>query len=461
MKTKITLLALAFLGLINNASAQKKIAGGSYFSFAVCGDGTVKGWGLNGSTGRLGDGTSNNSSVPVAVSSITDITTVVAGNDHGVALKSDGTVWSWGRNQEGRLGDGTTTNSNIPVQATGLTGVVAIAAGSRHTLALKGDGTVWSIGYNLNGELGDGTNTDRSIAVQVNNLTNIIAIASMGINSVALKSDGTVWTWGDNAQGQLGNGNTGTDSNIPVQVSGLTNVIAITGGGFHSIALKNDGTAWAWGYNGDGRLGNGTTTSSNVPVQISNLTGIISLGAGANGHSLFLKNDGTAWACGGNASGQLGNGTTTNSNVPVQVSSLTDVTEIAGGFTQSLFLKNDGTLWACGGNLFGELGDGTTTSASSPVQVTGLCAVSVGINEIKEQGSISIYPNPSNGVFQITSDKLQFENLEIYNAIGEKIYTSKSSISNSIIDISTQPKGIFLVKMYEGNTAITKRIVIQ
>jgi hypothetical protein len=149
-----------------------------------------------------------------------------------------------------------------------------------------------------------------------------------------LKNDGTVWAWGYNGDGELGNG-TNTDSNVPVPVSGLSGITAIAGGGYHSLALKNDWTVWAWGYNEYGQLGNGTNTDSNVPVPVSGLSGITAI-AGGEYHSLALKNDWTVWTWGWNGYGQLGNGTNTDSNVPVQVSGLTGIMAIAGGGSHSL-----------------------------------------------------------------------------------------------------------------------------
>jgi alpha-tubulin suppressor-like RCC1 family protein len=207
------------------------------------------------------------------------ITAITRGNWHSLALTSDGTVWAWGRNSWGQLGNGTWNNSNVPVQVSGLTGITAIAAGAAYSLALK--------------------------------------------------SDGTVWTWGDNGDGQLGN-RTWDNSNLPVQVSGLTGITTIAAGDSHSLALKNDGTVWAWGYNRHGQLGNGTNKDSNVPVQVSGLTGITAISAAGDSHSIALKNDGTIWAWGDNGDGELGNGTNKDSNVPVQVSGLIGVTTIAG-----------------------------------------------------------------------------------------------------------------------------------
>jgi len=253
------------------------LAGGIYHTLALRSDGTVWAWGQNGA-GQLGDGTTTNRKTPVRVLELTDVVGV-AGSNHSLALKSDGTVWAWGYNNSGQLGDGTTTDRNTPVQVLGITGVVSIAAGTWHNLALKNDGTVWAWGYNNNGQLGDGTTTLRTTPVQVLGITGVVSIAAGSWHSLAFKNDGTVWAWGYNNYGQLGDGTT-TQRNTPVQVSGLTGIAGLTGvvdiaaGYFHSLALKSDGTVWAWGSNSEGLLGNGYTTNSNTPVQVrnSNLT---------------------------------------------------------------------------------------------------------------------------------------------------------------------------------------------
>ena len=255
--------------------------------------GTVLAWGDN-VDGQLGNGTFTTSNTPVEVSGLTGVTAIAAGgafNHHSLALKSDGTVWAWGANSAGQLGNGSFTGSNTPVQTSGINGVTAIAGGQLHSLALKSDGTVWAWGFNLDGQLGNGTNTTTypyglDTPVQVLGLTGVIAIAGGGAHSLALKSDGTVWAWGQNNKGQLGNGSF-TGSNTPVQTSGISGVTAIAGGVSHSLALKSDGTVWAWGYNLDGELGNGTYTDSNTPVEVSGLSGVTVI-AGGGFHSLAL-----------------------------------------------------------------------------------------------------------------------------------------------------------------------------
>lgn len=242
----------------------------------------------------------------------------------------------------------------------------------------QGTGNVWGWGDNGFGELGNGTTVATSTPSQVSNLSAVVAIANGCCDdefSLALKSDGTVWAWGGNGFGELGVG-TNASSSTPIQVNGLSNVIAIAAGWDHSVAVKSDGTVWAWGLNGNGELGNGSITNSNTPVQVSNLSGVIAVAAG-DGESMALKSDGTVWVWGYNGNGQLGLGNTSAAPVttPVQVSSLSGIVAIAVGNGNSLVLKNDGSVWGWGFNLDGRLGNGTTTSSSTPVQTSNLSSV--------------------------------------------------------------------------------------
>lgn len=373
------------------------VAGDHIHSLALKSDGTVWAWGAN-DTGQLGDGTTTlqrNTPVqvrgPGGVRYLTNVVAIAAGIRHSLALKSDGTVWNWGLNTYGGLGDGTTTDSNTPVQVKGLggvgylTGVVAIAAGAGHGLALKSDGTVWAWGWNLRGQLGDGTTANRTTPIQVQGsggvgfLTGIVAVATAGQHSLALKSDGTVWAWGWNWAGQLGDGTT-TNRATPVQVSALTGMRAVGAGGDHSLGVKSDGTLWAWGRNDMNQLGDGTTVDRTTPVQVTGpggvgyLAGIESASGGAF-HSLALMSDGTVWAWGRNVEGQLGNGTNTDESTPVQVHGsgrvgyLTKVRFVAAGYQHNLALTSSGLALSWGRNLEGQLGDGTTTNRNTPVEV--------------------------------------------------------------------------------------------
>ncbi len=352
---------------ITSASVNPQVSAGGFHCLALKPDGAVWAWGRN-DFGQLGNGTTSNSAIPVQTSNLSDAIDINCGWFYSMALKSDGTVWTWGRNDFGQLGNGTTSNSTIPVQSNNLSDVIAISGGGFHCLALKSDGTVWAWGRNDFGQLGDGTTSNSSIPVQVNNLSGVIAIAGGGFHCLALRSNGTVLAWGRNDFGQLGNGTTSNSSTVPVQVKNLNGAVTIAGGGFHCLALKSNGTVLAWGRNDFGQLGNGTTSNSTVPVQAKNLNGVAAIDRGRFS-SLAAKSNGTAWAWGDNSSGQLGNGTTSNSTIPIQVKNLNDVVTVAGGGHHSLALKSEGTAWAWGRNDFGQLGDGTTNDSPVPVQV--------------------------------------------------------------------------------------------
>ncbi|MBL7766823.1 MAG: choice-of-anchor D domain-containing protein [Chitinophagaceae bacterium] len=180
-------------------------------------------------------------------------------------------------------------------------------------------------------------------------------------------------SWGINTYGQLGD-STLVSKTEPVNVSGLNNIIDVASGDKHVIFLKSDGTVWACGYNFYGQLGDGTTANRTTPVQITSLSGIIAISAGGS-HSLFLKSDSTVWSCGYNNSGQLGDNSTTNRNTPVQVSGLSGIVAISAGDVASHFLKSNGTVWACGNNTNGTLGDGTNINRLVSVQLSGISNV--------------------------------------------------------------------------------------
>src|SRR6266403_2080421 len=282
---------------------------------------------------------------PQAAVCLLSLAAILAASVCNVSAQSTGAVSSWGYNAYGQLGNGAngegtnSANTNVPGPVSNLLGVTAVTGGQLNSLALKGDGTVWAWGYNAQGELGNGTNSDSYVPIQVSNLSGVVAIAAGAYHSLALKSDGTVWAWGYNLYGQLGNGTNGpspsADVHTPVEVSNISGVLAIAGAYDHNLALKTDGTVWAWGYNGTGALGNGNFTDSNTPVQISNFSGVKSI-AGGGYHSLAVKNDGTVWAWGNDGQGELGDGTNTNRSTPVQVNNLSRIGTIGAGLYHSL-----------------------------------------------------------------------------------------------------------------------------
>ncbi len=256
--------------------------------------------------------------------------------------------------------------------------ITSLDSGDTHACIVLTDGTVRCWGKNLNGELGDGTSGGfRNVPVIVSGLTNVQAVSAGEAFSCALKTDGTVWCWGQNTYGQLGNG-TSVNSLAPVAVPGLTGVTALAAGSVHLCVRKNDGTARCWGLNSSGQLGNGTTTSSSSPVTVSGLSGVVALASGVY-HSCALLGGGTVKCWGSNVNGQLGDGSLLNRSMPVDVGSLAGVSSMGAGGHHTCAILSDGTARCWGRNSNGQLGDGSYTQAASPVTVTGLTgAVSIG-----------------------------------------------------------------------------------
>lgn len=257
------------------------IGAGKAHSIAMKGDGTVWAWGSN-SYGQVGQNSLSygGSAVPVQVKGLNNIKAISGRGNHNLALQNDGTVWAWGENFHGILGDGTNVSRETPSRS-GIRDLKAFDAGqSGHALAVRSDGNVWSWGYNYKGQLGRGEvslndqgrlsygpEADSYSPDIVRGIANAKAVAAGASHSVALADDGTVWAWGSNSDGQLGQGiQGGRDTTAPVQVGGLDRVTAISAGTYHTLALKGDGSVWAWGSGPDGQIGNGTAASAPVLV---------------------------------------------------------------------------------------------------------------------------------------------------------------------------------------------------
>ncbi|MEM7246943.1 MAG: HYR domain-containing protein [Acidobacteriota bacterium] len=323
-----------------------------------------------------------------------------AGLDFSLAIDSLGQGWSWGKNDDGQLGigiPGSFLTIPAPVSDAAGTGqlsdLVAISAGgtenASHALALDSSGHVWAWGHGAHGQLGDGTATASNLPVQVLTssgapLADIVAISAGGYHSLALDSSSQVWAWGRDVEGQLGQGTAGTIVDRAVQVNGpgglpvLTDISAIAAGGRHSLALRTDGTVLAWGFNSSGQLGDCSVTQRELPTKVrdsgcgGSFVGNIAIAAGDE-HSLVLDADLDAWSFGRNIVGQLGDGSgVAFSTAPVQVvdTALGDVHAISAGGRHSMALDSALEAWSWGSNASGVLGAGSGVASSNvPVPV--------------------------------------------------------------------------------------------
>ncbi len=372
------------------AFVSHPLSSGWNHSLFICSDSSIQSWGQD-VYGQLGDDPVNaQKTTPVAVANLTGMIAVAGGNYHSLAIKSNFTLWSWGEDTYGQLGDNASlTNQSTPVQVASLTGIIAVSAGAYHSLALKSDGTVWSWGWDNSGQLGDNAGygtpaDDKSTPVQVASLTNIIAVAAGGYHSLALKNDGTIWSWGRDNYGQLGDNASLTNQPTPVQVASLTGIIAIAAGYDHSLALKSDGTVWSWGWDIYGQLGDnasyGTATDDkSTPVAVASLTSVTAIAAGAY-HSLALKSNNTIASWGWDSYGGLGDDAAlANKPTFVAVASLTSVIAISAGWNHSAAMKSDSTVWSWGYDAYGSLGDDAAlVNKGTPVQTDplSLCVIS-------------------------------------------------------------------------------------
>lgn len=372
-----------------SATGTLRVAGGLYHGLAVTSTGAVYAWGWN-IVGQLGDGSTNGSDVPVKVRLPGGMkaTAVGAGFAHSVALIATGVVLAWGKNYNGNLGNGSTTDSSVPVKVNLPAGTKAtgIAAGGEHNLAVTSTGSVLAWGYGADGQLGNGGtgSSGTPVSASLPPGVKVTAVAAGALHSLALTSTGTVLAWGENADGQLGNGNR-KNSAVPVKVKlpAGTKVVAVAAGGYFSLALTSRGTVLAWGYNADGELGNGGKKTTAVPVRVKlpraakitavaaggSLEGVGQVAAGP-GHSLALTSTGRVLAWGYNTDGELGDGNTKSSSVPVEVKLPANVSEVAAGQLHSLARTSTGGVFAWGGNNFGQLGDGSYEGSDVPVRVT-------------------------------------------------------------------------------------------
>ncbi len=296
---------------IGTSNDWQFISCGASHTIALKNNGTLWAWGSN-TSGQLGNGNNMNSNVPIQIGTDSDWAIISAGDEYNLAIKTNGTLWAWGRNDNSQLGDNTIVSKNSPIQIGNQTNWESISAGSNHSLAIKTNGTLYGWGVNSLGQLGNGSTTNETSPVKIGNDTDWNKVGAGSIHSIALKDDLSFWVWGGNNEGQLGVGTSGAGTYLtsPFNITSMNGCNNISKGSQNTIIRKTDGTVWSWGANLVGQLGNGTSSSTPTtsPLQVGSANDwqIISM---RGTHVLALKNDGTLYAWGNNFYGQLGDGT--------------------------------------------------------------------------------------------------------------------------------------------------------
>jgi alpha-tubulin suppressor-like RCC1 family protein len=343
---------------------------------------TIWSWGRN-LYGQLGtDNTTNRSSPVSVVGGFTDWSHIAGGRivagSNMFGVRTNGTAWGWGRNLYGNLGDNTITSRSSPVSVVGGFTDWLLVEGGSNTLGLRQNGTLWAWGRNSYGALGDNTIVSKRSPVSViGGFCDWCQISTGSKFSAAIRTNGTLWAWGQNSCGALGD-NTTVNKSSPVSVvGGFTDWCQLSAGMFSVSAVRQNGTAWAWGCNVYGSLGDNSTVSKSSPVSVvggfTDWCQIVQSGNNSNSLGLAVRQNGTAWAWGYNGSGQLGDNTTVSKSSPVSVvGGYTDWCQVTSSYGRSAAgIRQNGTLWAWGFNNCGQLGNNTITSRSSPVSVVG------------------------------------------------------------------------------------------
>lgn len=326
---------------ISFVNEYAKVSAGERNTLFIKTNGTM--WSCGRNVGAIGNGSFADVSVtpPVQIGTGFTWTDVSCGYQYGLAVRQDGTLWAWGRtDNNGSLGDGTTTASASPIQIGTDTNWSKVYAGELHSMAIKTNGTLWAWGTNAWGYLGDGTQTSRNSPVQIGAGTDWASIALGDRHSLGIKTNGTLWAWGYNDQGQVGDGTSGNFRTSPVQIGTATNWKSVAAGYFHSIGLKTDGTLWSWGYGANSALGQGNTTTYLVPTQIGTATDwdILASSKGSTNHHHAVKTSGAIYGWGANNNYNLGDGTSTLRAAPVLISAPLNTIHIANGYYHTMFL---------------------------------------------------------------------------------------------------------------------------
>lgn len=432
---KKTLLFLLSIFSINNYSqgCVDKIVSSDYMSTVYLLDGTSLTWGNNW-YGQMGNGTTTMQSIPIPTISESNWADVNHATMHTVALHTNGTVWAWGKNYLGQLGNGTIIDSFVPVQVGSSSDWAVISPGNLHTVALKTNGTLWGWGNSGAFEINDTPAPFYHVnPVQMSTDTDWSKIYGCHFKTFAIKNNGTLWGVGRNNYGDLGIGNT-NPLVILTQIGPDTNWSKISAARERfTMALKTNGTLWAWGNNQNGRLGDGTEINRYSPIQIGTSTWK-DIAAGAF-HCVGIKSDGTLWQWG--AYGWIdGEMLIPISYFPVQVGTANNWKSVAAGTSRSFAIKEDNTLYAWGYNG-GYLGDGTSISPATPTLIPCSQLNSVTFNE----SLISFYPNPVSDFIYI-SDASELESFEIITVLGQKI--ASGTIQDNKINLNNLSSGIYI-----------------
>ncbi|MBS4039965.1 MAG: T9SS type A sorting domain-containing protein [Flavobacteriales bacterium] len=451
------------------AQCYKQIAIGGDHAIAIGPNNELIGWGRNmfaiGSPIPFPESQPS----PIVLNNTSNWVKIWAQGIMTFAVKDDNTMWAMGTNNFGALGIGQSGSTSTLMQVSTNANWVKLSSYNNHTIGIRADGTIWTWGSNQDGEvaLGPGMPPQIYSPTQVGTANHWVDVATTTTASLAVRNDGTVWGAGVALGPLLGQGPDPTNvlrqANYSVGGSQQhSNIAKIKGGASFILAQKTDGTLVAWGANEFGELAMPLTYFGGSTPQSIGTDTWLDFAVGRE-HVLAIKTDGTLWAWGRNQYGQLGLGHTNNVNVPTQVGTANDWVQVqAGGIANSMGIKADGSVWVWGRNNYGQFGNGTTTQSTVPLQNTAICVQTLSTPTYTKP-TLSIAPNPAKDYLQLNYTKTQDAHINIYDVQGRVVYqnTVKDFEGHITIPVHQWQKGLYMVHIQNNEgESITKKVLV-
>lgn len=461
MRTFYFLVFVIFFNPISYGQCFTKIACGESHVVATKTNNTLWGWGW-GDSGSLANNSSFNEYEPFLMNATSNWSSISAGRYNSFGVKTDGTLWGTGGNLNGALGiNSTILNTTSLVQIGSATNWRQVSASSSFTLATKTDNTLWGWGQNDLYQMGNGTCcSDRLSPGQIGTDTDwklAIACTSARVG-LAIKTNGTLWGWGGNGSGLIGEFDISSRP-YPTQIGTDSNWETLATGAAHALALKTDGTLWAWGEGFNGQTGDNLTPLffRSSPRQVGTDTWIY-IACGFQS-SFGIKSDGTLWGWGRNDAGQLGDGTTVERRLPVQIGTDSDWVAVAAGYQHGVALKSNGALYTWGTNDFGQLGNGSTSPQVLPTYIP-VAGCTLGVDELEIEEFV-VYPNPSSGIVSINATGGMVKRVRVLNGLGQEVLSMMDLLEdNTVVDLSGLMVGVYWMALELGDgRQVVKKLV--
>jgi alpha-tubulin suppressor-like RCC1 family protein len=445
---------------IATAQCFSSISSGFSHVLAKKTDGTYWAWGYN-QGGYFGDGTGTDSYVPIQLPNTVNWQSYKSGLFNSFVIKTNGTLWGTGLNIYGQLGVGSSNNEFLSfVQVGTATTWRAVFPSDSYTIAIKQNGTLWSWGQNVYNQLGQGgVSADITSPLQIGIANDWRTVANCRSSvSFAIKNNGTLWGWGNNIAGLLGDSSISAWT-VPTQHNTDNDWDKISMGTSHVLAIKTNGTLWAWGGGDFGQSGQDPSTNydPSAPFQIA---GNWKTATGGERFSIGIKTDGTLWAWGKNDVGQLGDGTTTNTYIPVQLGTASNWDQLSCGDYYTVALRADGSLWTWGNNNHGQLGNGTTDVVTTPTNIP-IAGCSLGTETFTTTTHFTISPSPAQQEVLVTYQGAQtVDAIVIYDISGKEVYriaAMGNAAFSSSFSLATLSAGSYVMVLTNGGKKVASK----